>query len=504
MDNMISRYYDYVRRKDSSTIMPGSVSDDLDIDSIFSIVDNTCSYIGKQYLYYILQQNVRSNIWKFEDVINKFKTNQTWRKAMKDILTKMNSREFGYICSLFVSPIHAMSHRTIRIIGFIRFFPFLLVTLFASTHQLLWLCLLVIALLFHLCLHYKNKKNIYSYYHAIPQMVCLLKQAELLVKEEDLNVVNEKHLKCDKLRELRKKMVIFNIGIKLDSDFSILIYTVAELLNIFFLEEYYAVNKSLIYLCRRKQLLEDTFLFVGLFDVLYSVACLREKLPYYSIPFHISSNRYAIMEDIYHPMLKNAVANSIHVHGKSVLVVGSNMCGKTCFIRTVGVNLVVSKALNTSFSRKFSINLNTRLFSSIQHTDNLKAGNSLFFQEVIDIKKMLDESLKGECLYLIDEPFSGTNNMERIAICTSVLTNLAKNGNIVFVTTHDMELQTFLISNYNCYHFSEQISDGRIKFDYKLHKGKSSERNATKILSLCDYPKDVVQYANEIVTHLSH
>lgn len=502
MKNLISYYHDYASRKES--IMHKSVYNDLDIETFFSMLDHTCSYIGKQYLYYLLRQDSQSNIQQFEHIINKFMDDQSWNIKIRNILAKTSNQEAGYICSLFSYPIQTMGQRTINIIGIIRFLPFLFTILTIATHQVIWLYILVPALFIHFYLHYSNKKQIYSYYYAIPQTIRLLNQAELLIKEDLLNSINESLLNQSDLRKMRRHLAMFNISIKLDGEIAILAYTLTELLNIFFLGEYYTINKSLVHLNHKKQMLEDTFRLVGIVDVLYSIARLREQLPYYSIPQHIPSNKYAVMEDIYHPMVKNAVANSIHLQGKSVLIVGSNMCGKTCFIRTIGLNLIAAKVLNTSFSHTFSMNLNTRLFTSIQHVDKLLEGNSLFFQEAIDIKTMLDESSQKECLFLIDEPFSGTNTIERVAICTSVLKSLAHSGNIVCVTTHDIELQNILADEYNCYYFSGKITDKQFLFDYVLHKGKTSERNAISILKLCGYPSRIIQSASEIIKSQNH
>ena len=101
---------------------------------------------------------------------------------------------------------------------------------------------------------------------------------------------------------------------------------------------------------------------------------------------------------------------------------------------------------------------------------------------------MLEEAGKGPCLFLIDEPFGGTNSTERIAIGIAVLEKLAGNGHIVLVTTHDWELQ----------HELEEIFED-LTFDYQLRKGKTTQGNAVKILRVYGYPEEMVRRAEQII-----
>ena len=101
-------------------------------------------------------------------------------------------------------------------------------------------------------------------------------------------------------------------------------------------------------------------------------------------------------------------------------------------------------------------------------------------------------------LFLLDEIFKGTNTVERISAGKAVLSSLAKNGNVVFVSTHDIELADLLKDEYELYHFSEQVDERTVDFDYKLKEGKLKNRNAIRILQLNDYPDTIVKEAIEI------
>jgi DNA mismatch repair ATPase MutS len=180
------------------------------------------------------------------------------------------------------------------------------------------------------------------------------------------------------------------------------------------------------------------------------------------------------------------------------------MSGKTSFIRTIALNVITGLTLNTCFAEYFSMP-RVRIFSAIRISDDLMNDRSYYFEEVITIKEMLDNSTSGNLnLFLLDEIFKGTNTVERISAGKAVLSSLNKNNNIVFVSTHDIELADLLKQEYDLYHFSEIVNHKTVDFDYKLKEGKLKNRNAIKILQLNDYPESIIQEAIEISEELDN
>lgn len=176
------------------------------------------------------------------------------------------------------------------------------------------------------------------------------------------------------------------------------------------------------------------------------------------------------------------------------------MSGKTTFIRTLAINLLTAKTLNTCFAKEFRIDTNRRLYSVIHTEDNLLEGKSYFFKEAENVKMALDKGKEGNYLFIFDELFKGTNTMERIAINSAVFSDLAKADNLILASTHDLELTSLLHNQYELYHFSEKIADNKLLFDYKLKKGVAKEGNAIKILELCGYPSSLLQSARDKIS----
>jgi DNA mismatch repair ATPase MutS len=285
---------------------------------------------------------------------------------------------------------------------------------------------------------------------------------------------------------------------KLQGDLESAFWGILELFKILFLLEPILLFGVLRQLDTKRKEIEDLFIFVGQIDSLISIASLRKGLARYCIPDSIEEQKTLIVKDAYHPLIPDCVANSIHLSRKSILLTGSNMSGKTSFIRTIGINAITGLTLNTCFAEHFSMP-KMKVFSAIRISDDLMNDKSYYFEEVLTIKEMIDNSGNGKPnLFLLDEIFKGTNTIERISAGKAVLSSLAKADNLVFVSTHDIELADLLKDEYELYHFSEKVDHKSVDFDYKLKAGKLKNRNAIRILQINDYPEDIIKEAIEI------
>lgn len=145
-----------------------------------------------------------------------------------------------------------------------------------------------------------------------------------------------------------------------------------------FLREVIPVSKAFFLLRGRQEQIEEVFRYFGLVDVLCSVSELRDGLPYYVLPEACSEGETFHAEGLYHPLIERCIPNDITLCGKSVLVAGSNMSGKTTFIRAIGLNLLSAQVLHTCFARSFRFPMDTALYSAIHLEDSLMEGKVSF------------------------------------------------------------------------------------------------------------------------------
>lgn len=186
-----------------------------------------------------------------------------------------------------------------------------------------------------------------------------------------------------------------------------------------------------------------------------------------------------------HPLInsEDRVLNDVELYDNIFIITGSNMSGKTTFLRTLGINLVLAYSGAPVYANKMSCSV-LDIFTCMRITDDLKNGISTFYAELLRIKEIIEHAKKNNNLiFFIDEIFKGTNSKDRILGAKNVLANLNVIGVIGAITTHDLELCELdrydRIKNYN---FSERYRNNKIYFDYKLRAGKSTTTNARYLM----------------------
>ncbi|MEE8304522.1 MAG: hypothetical protein V3S24_19045 [Candidatus Tectomicrobia bacterium] len=197
-----------------------------------------------------------------------------------------------------------------------------------------------------------------------------------------------------------------------------------------------------------------------------------------------------------HPLLPDAarVCNDLTLEhlGEIVLVTGSNMSGKSTFLRTLGINLCL--AFNGAPVNAVSLQtVPFRLFTCITVSDSVTDGISYFYAEVQRLKALLDalqETHPFPLFFLIDEIFRGTNNRERLIGSRAYVQALAGGRGVGVVSTHDLELIKLAdgVEGIRNAHFREDIMEGRMIFDYKLRQGPCPTTNALRIMHMEGLP----------------
>lgn len=200
------------------------------------------------------------------------------------------------------------------------------------------------------------------------------------------------------------------------------------------------------------------------------------------------------VEDLYHPLLTEAVANSFQVSG-GTLVTGSNASGKSTFLKNVAMNSILAQTLGTCTCSSYRAPF-LKVMTSMALRDDMESGESYFIVEIKSLKRILDESKKPEpLLCIVDEVLRGTNTIERIAASSQILASLHQNWVLPFAATHDIELSYILEDLYDNYHFEEEVKEKEVVFSYILKKGRATSRNAIRLLDMLEYDLGIVEGA---------
>lgn len=349
-------------------------------------------------------------------------------------------------------------------------------------------------------LHYWNKSNAFQFIRSFPQLNLLIDVSKVLTKKGELLSDKSVEASISNLNSYLRKvsLIKFDNGGGIQSELSQAVTYVLEIVKAIFLVEVFTFYRLTKELENKQSSVITLFNYVGNIDSSISIASLRAGEKKTCLPIFVPTKKEVIAKNMYNPLIENCVANDLIVSGKSILITGSNMSGKSTFLRTLTLNSILAQTIYTCFADEF-ISPILKQFSSIRIDDNLFQGKSYYFQEVNVMASLLAQStLSHQSLFILDEVFKGTNTIERIAAAKAILSYLNCKDNIVVVSTHDIELADMLKHEYDLYHFTETVENKELHFDYRIKAGQLRSRNAIKILELSNYPTTVIYEARQL------
>ena len=492
--NYIATYFDgQPVTDDVLQQIPDETLTDLDFHDVFKIIDRTVSKVGQQYLYYKLRTIKNQNeVLKFNRLSRHFTDDEVLRLRTQKNLLILNQNDAYHIEALINRPFfekpdfakYLLPLSTAALVFIVLGFKFHLFFLMLTP-------IFAINMVFHL----KNKFYIQYISTGIRQLRYLIYAGNRLADEPAIRAYFKRFDFLTSVNEIRSSVKKFSYNQVLNNEFLFIFWLIAEIVKIQFNVEALIFYRFIDRIMQKNKDIDRLFRFVGKIDAAISTANLRAGDMSLCEPRFTKENHLNI-KDITNPLIKKCVPNSLILNGKSLLLTGSNMSGKTTFIKTVAINVILSETLYLAFGKAFELPF-MKVYSSIKISDDILQDTSYYLEEVLRIKTFIDASkTETPCLFVLDEIFKGTNTIERVSGGKAILSYLNQPQHFVLVSTHDIELTDLLQQqNYVLYHFTEQIENGELIFDHKLKKGKLKTRNAIKILELYDYPKNIIQDA---------
>jgi len=493
----IAHYYQ--NHKKSQDVIDDITWNDLEMDRLFTCMNTTQSSAGEEYLYHMLRTPMQST-----DETNEFGTLVNVMDENEDQRLRL---QYGF---------HSIGH-TIRLSlsNYISSFQ----QLEESSKAIDYLCiglllagigafiifpkigilLLIGVIVFNIIKYYAEKAVYDSYFICVGYMVRLAKNAMKISQEEGMDpkiqpYLDELEKHAKPLGKIVSKAGLIGTGDKSGGNIFEAVMDYVRLITHIDLIQF----KNVISLVKEhSEDIEALLRIIGYLESAIAVASYRRALPFYTEPiFADGSERIIRMEDGYHPLLNEPVANTISVD-RCVLLTGSNASGKSTFIKTVALCAILSQTIVTAPAHAFTTRF-YRTFTSMALKDNLKNNESYYMVEIKSLKRIMDANdLSRPVLCFVDEVLRGTNTVERVAASSQILYRMAKSNILCFAATHDIELTYLLENEFDNYHFKETVTDNDISFDYVLNQGRATTRNAIRLLKILGYDERIIENAEK-------
>lgn len=472
---------------------------DLDMDRIFMLLNQTFSAVGGDCLYDILRKPVfeekelkyRNRLMLF------FAKNQEIREQVQTILASVRKSGSNSI----YENIHVTTEVNIKgknvQIGFCSAFFLSLLVFILAPNPGVFLFLLVCVVNIGAYMTQKQEVDAYlSRFRNVLQLLEAYKKLEKL-KIPELEAAMARGIPAQKrLAGFQKRSSLVIDRSSTGGGLEGMLMDYIRMLTHIDLIKFQDMMKSMK---ENRKELEELIYTLGYIDSMISIASFRETLPYYTCPeFREEKRAYMDVENLYHPLIENPVANSISAKG-GILVTGSNASGKSTFLKNIAINSIFAQTIYTCTASSYCAPY-FQVMTSMALRDDLGSGESYYIVEIRSLKRILDAAKSGEnLLCIIDEVLRGTNTIERIGASSQILAHICKNNVLSFAATHDIELSYMLQEYYENYHFEEEVREKDVVFNYLLKKGRVTTRNAIRLLEMIGYDKTLIEEAKRAV-----
>lgn len=472
---------------------------DLDMDRIFALINQSISPIGDEYLYEILRKPVfeEEELKERQRLLEFFSEKEMERHKVQALLAGI--RKPGNVSvyeAVSVTKEVEIQGKGFQIVMCGAFFLSLL--FFAAMPSPGIFCFLGICIL-NIITYFMRKQDIDLYLTSFRCVIQLLEAQKNLekLKIPELASYMEEGKRCRKeLRTFQKGSFLVLEQSSTGGGMEGLIMDYIRMLTHIDLIKFSTMMKAMQE--HQEEILGLMKIF-GYLDAMISIASFRVSLPYYSIPeLEMAGKAYLKVENLYHPLLSHPVANSIEAEN-GILVTGSNASGKSTFLKNIAVNTILAQTIYTVTASEYQAPY-FKVMTSMALRDDLEKGESYFIVEIRSLKRILDETEKEGCLLcIIDEVLRGTNTIERIGASSRILAGLDREHVLPFAATHDIELSYILEDLYENYHFEEEVKEHEVVFNYLLKKGRVTTRNAIRLLEMTGYPENLSEEAKKAV-----
>ena len=491
---LIARYHAAVQAEPAYHRLDEQTWTDLNGEELFTLLDGTVSRVGQQCLYHRLRSPLAdaTALREFDEAATFFGEQPALRGRALLALSRLTATEAYYLPDL-------LAGNALPALPWTAAAPALVLLLLATVvggfwQPALWL---LTALLFlgHTVLHYWYRRRVLAWVRPMLQLGSLHRAGRDLSRL-DLPVAPLRTLAepLKRVRAIVGRVAFLQMESQLQSEAAALPWLLLQYLKIVLLLDFIVYHNCRAQVQAHADAIRAVYEAVGYTDCAVAVAGFRARHPHCAPRFEAEGTGLRLAA-AYNPLVPGCVPNDLAVSDQGILLTGSNMSGKTTFMRTIGLNALLAQTIATCPAAAYAAPFR-RVVSSINLADSLPEGKSYYFAEAEAVLRFIRaaEAGGGGYLFILDELFKGTNTVERIAATQAVLAYVQPRS-LVVASTHDGELGALLHPAFTEYHFSETVTEADWYFDYLLKPGPLTTRNAIRLLARVGYPDAVVQQA---------
>lgn len=493
----IRKYFDLQKQE---SYIDDITWNDMGMDDVFKSINHTWSSIGEDCLYNRLRHMNYSDeeLNEFDSLVDNMTNNKDASRDIQQGFMALGRTKSVCIYE-FISKLASLKEKKntehiIRCILLIVSIGLLFV------QPIIGITALVIMVSTNVIRYYRVKKDIEDYFtcfaYIMNMIVC---SKDIIQKSKDISPKIS-----DELDNIYSDVIGMTKGVFLIAGNNMsgsLADSLMEYIRMLCHVDIMRFNTMMRDVKKHEDKLKRMYVLIGMLESACAVASYRAYLEreygYYCKPIFTGEGING--DNLYHPLLKKPVANSIN-ECKSVLLTGSNASGKSTFLKTIGINAILAQTIYTNTGRAFSLK-RCKVYSSMSLKDDIIGGESYYMVEIKALKRIVDAARRDErIICFVDEVLRGTNTVERVSASTEILRYLASNFGqkiMCFAATHDIELTYLLEEIYSNYHFEEQVIDEDVLFNYELNKGRATSRNAIQLLKVMGYDDDIILRARE-------
>ena len=457
----------------------------LNLDEIFSQINNTQTSVGSEFLYSKMRLLHFSKDNQFEKIKEYLSENKEVKEKIQETLARLGKKDNNQVFQIvFHSGLEGIKYdRLYIILGLLPVLSLFLALVNNILGSLIFICSVCFNLIFYVFRKYSLELEL----ERMSYLVQIIHVSKSIAKIDFPD--------AGSLSENLKNFTFINFlgyafNYKVGVSETLLIF---EYINAIFMIPFIAYSQLNSKLFKHNQSIKEILNIISSLDAAIANLNYLDYSAYSCVPsFHKEFG--LIAEEVYHPLLKNPVSNSIEI-SRNILISGDNASGKSTFMRTIAINCILSQSLNFALAKKFSM-LHGGISTSMNIGDNVLDGESHFVAEGKRIRELIQKLSSGTFNYLfLDEVFNGTNSTERVAIGASLMVWLGTKNCSYMITTHDTGLVKAGIEYNENYYFVSATATN--KSDYKIREGISVTTNAISTLENLGYPEDLVRKSKE-------